>query len=171
MPAGGAPNPFNTRLWWHRMSAIHWLFLLFLTVPLAEIYVLLEVGSILGVLPTVAAVVLTALIGAALVRAQGFSTLMRIRSSLDAGEIPAVAMLEGAFLLVAGALLLTPGFLTDSVGFAFLCPPVRRALIERFLIEKLADARRRADDPTGPRVIEGEFHRKDKKSHHNNRLE
>lgn len=153
------------------MSAIHWLFLLFLTVPLAEIYVLLEVGSILGVLPTVAAVVLTALIGAALVRAQGFSTLMRIRSSLDAGEIPAVAMLEGAFLLVAGALLLTPGFLTDSVGFAFLCPPVRRALIERFLIEKLAEARRQAGDPTGPRVIEGEFHRKDEKSHRNNRLE
>lgn len=152
------------------MSAIHWLFLLFLTVPLAEIYVLLKVGSILGVLPTVAAVVLTALIGAALVRAQGFSTLMRIRSSLDAGEIPAVAMLEGAFLLVAGALLLTPGFLTDSVGFAFLCPPVRRALIERFLIEKLAEARRRAGDPPGPRVIEGEFHRKDEKSHHNNRL-
>lgn len=152
------------------MSAFHWLVLLFLTVPLAEIYVLLEVGSVLGVLPTVTAVVLTAVIGAALVRAQGFSTLMRIRASLDAGELPAVAMLEGAFLLVAGALLLTPGFLTDAIGFAFLCPPVRRTLIERFLIEKLAEARRRADQAEGSRVIEGEFRREPGRPKDNNRL-
>lgn len=152
------------------MSAIHWLFLLFLTVPLAEIYVLLEVGSILGVMPTVAVVVLTAVAGAALVRAQGFSTVMRIRTSLDAGEIPAMALLEGAFLLVAGALLLTPGFLTDVIGFVFLCPPVRRALITHFLLQKLAEARNRAAAAGGAQVIEGEFRREDKKTNDNNRL-
>ena len=152
------------------MSAIHWLFLLFLTVPLAEIYVLLEVGSVIGALPTVGAVVLTAVIGAALVRAQGLSTLMRIRASLDAGEIPAMALLEGAFLLVAGALLLTPGFLTDAVGFACLCPPLRRALIEHYLIEKLAEAQRRGGQPGGPTVIEGEYRREEEKRIKNNRL-
>jgi UPF0716 protein FxsA len=170
IPAGGAPDPLTARLWWHRMSAFHWFFLLFLIVPLAEIYVLLEVGSVLGALPTVAAVVLTALIGAALVRAQGFSTLMRIRASLDAGDIPAMALLEGAFLLVAGALLLTPGFLTDTIGFIFLSPPIRRALIEHFLIEKLAATQRHPDEPGGPRVIEGDFRRKDKTPRNNNEL-
>lgn len=152
------------------MSAFQWLLLIFLTVPLAEIYLLLEVGSVIGALPTVGAVVLTAVVGAALVRAQGFSTVMRIRASLDAGEIPAMAMLEGAFLLVAGALLLTPGFLTDAIGFAFLCPPLRRALIEHFLIERLVQAQQPAGRPGGPHVIEGEFRKDDHNSSENNRL-
>jgi len=152
------------------MSAIHWLFLVFLSVPLVEIYLLLEVGSFLGVMPTVAAVVLTAVVGAALVRAQGFSTILRIRTSLEAGEIPAVAILEAACLLVAGALLLTPGFLTDAIGFAFLCPPVRRALIEQFLIERLVQAQQRKSAPGEAGVIEGEFRREDKNSRDNNRL-
>ncbi len=152
------------------MSLIHWLFLLFLTVPLAEIYVLLKVGSLIGVLPTVGAVVLTAVIGAALVRVQGFSTLAQIRDSLNRGEVPAIALVEGAFLLVAGALLLTPGFITDAIGFACLCPPLRRFLITEYLLEKLI----LAGGGSGPRrdsdVIEGEFQREDENSKNNNRL-
>lgn len=153
------------------MTAIHWLFLLFLTVPLAEIYVLLEVGGLIGALPTVGAVVLTAVIGAALVRVQGFSTLARIRESLDRGEVPAVALVEGAFLLVAGALLLTPGFITDAVGFACLCPPLRRFLITEYLLERLVVAGRRSRSTGDPDVIEGEFHREDNNHKNNNRLE
>ncbi len=152
------------------MSLIHWLFLLFLTVPLAEIYLLLEVGSLIGALPTVGAVVLTAVIGAALVRVQGFSTLAQIRESLDRGEVPAVALVEGAFLLVAGALLLTPGFITDAVGFACLCPPLRRFLITEYLLEKLIVAGRRSRTPRDSDVIEGEFRREDENPKDNNRL-
>jgi len=152
------------------MSLFHWLFVMFLTVPLVEIYVLLEVGSLIGALPTVGAVVLTAVIGAALVRVQGFSTVMRIRASLEGGELPAVALLEGAFLLVAGALLLTPGFVTDAMGFAFLYPPCRLFLIQHLLIEKLMEAQRRAHDPEGRTVIEGEYRREEEKTGKNNRL-
>jgi UPF0716 protein FxsA len=152
------------------MSLIHWLFILFLTIPLAEIYVLLKVGSLIGALPTVAAVVLTAVIGAALVRIQGFSTLAQIRASLDRGEVPAVALVEGAFLLLAGALLLTPGFITDAIGFACLCPPLRRYLITEYLLEKLIQAGGRSGARRDADVIEGEFHREDENSRNNNRL-
>jgi len=152
------------------MSLIHWLFLVFLTVPLAEIYVLLKVGSLIGALPTVGAVVLTALMGAALVRAQGFSTLAKIRDSLDRGEVPAVALVEGAFLLLAGALLLTPGFITDAIGFACLCPPLRRYLITEYLLERLIQAGGRSGPPGNADVIEGEFRREDENSRNNNRL-
>ena len=146
------------------MNALHLLLLLFVAVPLAEIYLLLEIGGIIGAVPATGLVVLTAVIGAALVRAQGFSTIMRIRKNLDAGEIPAVAIIEGAFLLIAGALLLTPGFLTDAIGFGCLVPPLRRALIVRF-IETRVVRPHAPFDPAGPRrrghVIEGEFERED----------
>jgi len=144
------------------MSAFQILLLLFFTVPLAEIYILIKVGGVIGALPTIALVVLTALAGAALMRAQGFSTLARIRRSLDVGELPAVALLEGAVILAAGALLLTPGFVTDAVGFACLMPPWRRALIERLL--------RRLLRPTDPgarppprrgRIIDADYRRDD----------
>ena len=146
------------------MNALHLLLLLFVAVPLAEIYLLLEIGGIIGAVPAIGLVVLTAVIGAALVRAQGFSTIMRIRKNLDAGEVPAVAIIEGAFLLIAGALLLTPGFLTDAIGFGCLVPPLRRALIVRF-IETRVVRPHAPFDPAGPRrrghVIEGEFERED----------
>ena len=146
------------------MNAFHLLLLLFVAIPLAEIYLLLEIGGIIGAVPTIGLVVLTAVIGAALVRAQGFSTIMRIRRNLDAGEIPAVAMIEGAFLLLAGALLLTPGFLTDTIGFGCLIPPLRQTLIVRFIETRVL----RPHDPHDPRaprrhgrIIEGEFERED----------
>ena len=149
------------------MNAFHLLFLLFVAVPLAEIYLLLEIGGIIGAIPTIGLVVLTAVIGAALVRAQGFSTIMRIRRNLDAGEIPAVAIIEGAFLLLAGALLLTPGFLTDTIGFGCLIPPLRQTLIVRFIETRVVRPHDPHDphDPGAPRrhgrIIEGEFERED----------
>ena len=111
-----------------------------------------------------------ALMGAALVRAQGFSTLAKIRDSLDRGEVPAVALVEGAFLLLAGALLLTPGFITDAIGFACLCPPLRRYLITEYLLERLIQAGGRSGPPGSADVIEGEFRREDENSRNNNRL-
>ena len=107
------------------MSAVRPLLVLFLVVPLAEIYVLIEVGSQVGAIATVALVVLTAVVGAALMRAQGLATLLRARDAMAKGEVPALELLEGAFILIAGALLLTPGFITDAAGFACLVPSVR----------------------------------------------
>jgi len=108
-------------------------FLAFLLVPLAEIYLLISVGGAIGAGWTIALVVFTALAGAALVRAQGFATLARARAQLARGQPPALEMLEGLLLFAAGALLLTPGFFTDAVGFALLLPPLRRGLIGRVL--------------------------------------
>ena len=102
--------------------------ILFLTVPVLEIYLLLKVGSLIGALWTVLLVVLTAVIGASLLRLQGVNTIRRLQESVARGEPPAIPMIEGAFLLFAGALLLTPGFFTDAVGFALLFPPLRRYL-------------------------------------------
>jgi len=143
-----------------------WLLLLFFSVPLVEIYVLLEVGGIIGVLPTIVAVVLTAVIGAGLIRAQGLATLGRVQQQLDRGELPAVGIIEAALLLVAGALLLTPGFVTDTIGFLLLIPPLRRWAIESFLARRLTvvGGTGGATGPGSagrPRVIEGEFRRED----------
>ncbi len=145
------------------MGLFQWLLLLFLLVPIVEIYVLVQVGSVIGALPTVAMVVLTAVVGAALIRAQGLSTLARLQRELESGELPALTLIEGAVLLVAGALLLTPGFVTDAIGFACLLPGLRRALIARLLAARLAPGGRPAGPGagSGPRIIEGEFRRED----------
>lgn len=141
------------------------LFIVFLLVPLFEIYLLLEVGSVIGVGWTIFAVVFTAILGAALVRLQGFTTLNRVRKQLDRGELPAMELFEGVFLLVAGALLLTPGFFTDAVGFACLTPPFRRAVI-RYLIER-GTIRYQSSGPGGPsgpapgEPLEGKYRRVD----------
>jgi len=106
-----------------------YLFLAFLLVPLAEIWLLIQVGSMIGAGWTIVAVVGTAVAGAAMVRAQGLSTLRRIQDSMRRGEPPAIEMLEGLALFMAGALMLTPGFFTDGLGFMLLVPPLRRQLV------------------------------------------
>ncbi len=142
------------------------LFLLFLTVPLLEVYLLIEVGQAIGAPATIAAVVGTALLGAALARYQGMVTVTRLYTQLHRAEIPTQTLFEGACLLVAGALLLTPGFFTDAVGFALLTPPLRRWAY-RHLRHRLwvrMDPMGSAPGPGGARgrrtVIEGEFHRR-----------
>ena len=143
------------------MKVLHLLLLLFVTVPLAEIYLLLEVGGMIGAASTVGLVVLTAVAGAALVRAQGFSTILQVRRSMEAGEVPAVAIIEGIVLLVAGALLLTPGFLTDAIGFGCLIAPLRRALVVRFIETRVVRVHQPGPASRHGHVIEGEFERED----------
>lgn len=106
-----------------------WLFGLFIAVPIIEITLFIQVGGLIGLWPTLAIVVLTAIIGTSLMRAQGIMTLNRLQQSLAEGKNPADPMAQGAIILVAGVLLLTPGFFTDSIGFALLIPPVRRLII------------------------------------------
>ncbi len=105
--------------------------LLFIAMPIIEIAVLLRVGDALGWLPTLAIVVLTAVLGTAMLRQQGLATLNKARQRMAAGEMPAQQLLEGMLLLVGGVLLLTPGFVTDAFGFACLFPWSRRWLAAR----------------------------------------
>ncbi|MEN8763145.1 MAG: FxsA family protein [Thiogranum sp.] len=147
------------------MNPIGILFLLFLLVPLVEIYFLIKVGSVIGAVPTIALVVFTALLGAMLLRFQGLVTLTRSRQVMAQGQLPALEMLEGVLLVFAGALLLTPGFFTDAIGFIFLVPPFRQALIRWFLsksefrVQQFGDSSR--PQRSGHHTIEGEYRRDD----------
>jgi len=102
---------------------------IFLLVPIIEIYLLIQVGQVIGAGWTILLVVLTAVIGVWLLKLQGLSTLTRAQQKLQANELPAREILEGMGLVVAGALLLTPGFFTDAVGFFLLFPPARIWLV------------------------------------------
>lgn len=132
--------------------------LLFVGVPLIELYLLIQVGGEIGAFPTIGLSILTAVIGAALVRHQGFAVLARVHAAAQRGEAPALPMLEGALLLVAGLMLLLPGFLTDALGFLLLVPPVRQRLIRRF-VQVMPP--RPPSRPDAQRVIEGEYRRHD----------
>lgn len=112
-------------------------FLIFVLIPLIEIYFLIEIGSMVGVGWTILLVVFTALLGAFLVQVQGINTFFRVQNQVAQGTLPAMEMIEGLLLFVAGALLLTPGFFTDSIGFILLVPPLRRALI-RYVVARQA---------------------------------
>lgn len=135
-----------------------WLLLLFVATPLIELYFLIQVGSVIGALPTIALSLLTAVIGGYLVRAQGFSVIMRARALMDQGVMPAFEMLDGVLLLMAGFALLLPGFATDLIGFLLLIPPLRQTLIRRQLailpeqnaqksIQPYLDVEYRREDP------------------------
>lgn len=102
-----------------------WLFAAFLTVPLIEIALFIQVGGLIGLWPTLLIVVLTAVLGANLVRSQGAREMNRLRQSFSALSDPSEPLAHGAMILFSGALLLTPGFFTDAVGFALLVPKVR----------------------------------------------
>lgn len=130
-------------------------------VPLAELYLLIEVGAQIGALPTILLTLLTAVIGTWLVRLQGLGVLARVGRSLAADELPALELLDGALLLIAGLFLLLPGFLTDALGFLLLAPPVRQWLIRRFLRVLPVQPDHGGLRPTGRRVIEGRFRRED----------
>lgn len=101
------------------------LLLLLIAVPLAELYVIVEVGQALGTLPTVGLLLLSSLIGAALLRSQGRAVWTRFRTTLAAGRVPANETIDGALVIVGGALMLVPGFITDVVGALLLLPPSR----------------------------------------------
>ena len=105
------------------------LFLLFIIVPIIEIMVLMNVGAWLGAWPTIAIVIITAWLGAKNVKQQGIATLQSVQSKMAHGEMPSDEIVAGLLLLVAGVLLVTPGFVTDFFGLSLLIPQVRKALI------------------------------------------
>ncbi len=104
------------------------LFLAFVVVPIVEIAVFLQVGSYIGVPATLGLIILTAIAGTMLVRSQGIDVIRKVQDSTNRGEMPVAALAQGLFVLIAGVLLLTPGFATDTLGFALLIPPVRELI-------------------------------------------
>lgn len=156
------------------------LLFLFIVMPIVEMWILIEVGSRIGALATIGLVLLTAVVGLSLLRQQGFDTLLRVNQKIERGEMPATEVFEGIFLAVGGALLLTPGFVTDSIGFACLLPFTRRWIISYWLknmqIVNLSGAHYQFRQ--GPQsghgsgdVFEGEFRKEDPRDPGNNRLQ
>ena len=111
------------------------LFLLFTVIPLIELYLLIRIGTWIGALPTVLIVLTTGFVGAWLARLQGFQVWSRIQTEINQGRFPGDPLLDGLLLLAAGLLLITPGVLTDVLGFALIIPasriPIRRAVARR----------------------------------------
>jgi len=108
-------------------------FLLFITVPLLELYVLIKVGSDIGGLSTIALCLFTAALGGLLIRRQGLNTLLDAQKCMARGEIPADHGFHGLLLALAGVLLFIPGFITDTLGFLLLIPPLRQLIINKLL--------------------------------------
>lgn len=140
-----------------------YLFLAFLLVPIIEIALFIQVGSFIGLWPTLAIVVLTAVLGTWLVRTQGRMALKQLQRSFSELNDPAEPLAHGAMILIAGVLLLTPGFFTDALGFALLMPPVRVAVF-RFAASRVKvqtfqmgpGPQRRAQNEDDD-IIDGEF--------------
>ena len=116
------------------------IFIAFLTVPIVEIAVFIEVGDRIGLWPTIGIVVLTAIIGTSMLRQQGLSVLFRIQENLQANRMPIRELFDGVCLVIAGALLLTPGFVTDALGFLLFIPPFRHLLAQFLAARMLARA-------------------------------
>ena len=115
---------------------LQYLIALFIGLPIIELVLLFELHNVVGFVPTVLLVFLTGIAGASLVRRQGLSTLLTIQKELNIGNLPAPQMMDGVMILIAGVLLVTPGIITDIVGFSLLIPVVRER-IRLWLLKKL----------------------------------
>jgi len=107
------------------------LLLLFTLVPLIELSLLIEIGKRINVWPTIGLVIVTGIVGAALAKYEGLRTWNHIRADLNAGRLPADKLVDALLILVAGVLLVTPGIITDTIGFLLLLPPVRKLVRQR----------------------------------------
>ncbi|EOX1555018.1 FxsA family protein [Vibrio cholerae] len=154
------------------------LLFLFIAVPVIEIALFIQVGGVLGVWPTIALVLLTAIVGASLVRSQGLQTLLTVQQRLAQGQLPAQQILEGVMLAVAGVLLLTPGFFTDILGMLVLLPAPRayfaKQLMRRVVVGNIHASGAGFEQPNpfhdranpNGTTYEGEFERKDDQDQH-----
>src|SRR3954452_12967083 len=131
------------------------LFLLFIVVPIAELAVLIQVGEHIGVWWTVAILIADSILGATLMRSQGRAAWRRFNVTLQSGRPPAREVLDGVLVIFGGALLLTPGFITDIFGIAFLLPPTR-AVVRRLLVRRFADRMIAAATRGRPRPFPGD---------------
>jgi UPF0716 protein FxsA len=122
------------------------LLILFIIIPVVELYTLIEIGKKIGTLPTMGIIILTAILGAYLVKNQGFMILKKIKNNIKEGIMPGDSLIQGAIILAGGILLLTPGFITDTIGFIFLIPGSRK-IVKKCLLKWLKG-----------KIKEGDFH-------------
>ena len=123
--------------------------------------ILIEVGSIIGAIPTVFLVVLTATVGIWLLKLEGLATFASVQHKLATGQIPETELLEGIMLLVGGALLLTPGFVTDAIGFTCLLPGLRKPIARWIINQSVFHTLQTGTRTNRPNTIEGEFRKED----------
>lgn len=135
------------------------LVLLFIIVPILEIYLFITVGGMIGALSTILIIILTAITGAYLLRAQGIATIQKAQLNLLQGQLPAFELLEGVLILIGGVLLLTPGFFTDTIGFIFLIPILRKYIILWWIKKKASGMT--PPHPHKPSTLEGTYRRED----------
>lgn len=129
---------------------MRFLFLLFIIIPIVEITLLIQVGQVIGAWYTVGLVLLSAFIGVNMLRQQGLATLSRAQLRLDRQELPGQEMVEGIILAVGGAMLITPGFVTDLMGFSCLIPPLRRGLVKLLMSRVTVIAASQSTTRSGP---------------------
>lgn len=138
-----------------------WFLLAFIAVPLIEIGLFIQVGGLIGLWPTLVIVVITALVGTTMLRGQGLAALAEVQGSMQNFSNPAEPLAHGALIIFAGALLLTPGFFTDGVGFALLIPLIRLAIIRyiktRITVNYADETPDVRQQPSNPQTIDGEF--------------
>ena len=142
--------------------------LVMIIVPIVEIAVFIQAGDLIGLWPTIGTVILTALVGSALLRHQGLTTLIRVRDSINAGGLPVDELFDGLCLLVAGAFLLTPGFVTDGFGLLLFLPMFRRGLRTllaarlktrgKFNMHLHPESKQQSRRSQSPKIIDGEFY-------------
>jgi UPF0716 protein FxsA len=132
------------------------LVVLFTVVPLVELYLLVEIGGLIGVWPTIALVLVTGVVGAALARHQGIGVFRRFEQALRGGEVPTEPLADGLLILVAAAVLLTPGLITDALGFVLLIP-WSRAVVRRALVGWFG----RRIQPADPGVLDATWRRRE----------
>jgi len=142
--------------------------LLFIGFPLLELYIMIKVGGSIGAISTIFVIVFTGVLGSLLLRQQGLKSMLKVRQSIERGEVPALAMFESLLVFIASILLIIPGFMTDAVGLFILVAPVRRWLISKIL--GLSRFKPPGNDKPGPSApseghdritIDGEFTRED----------
>lgn len=150
-----------------------WLLLAFIAVPLIEIALFIQVGGVIGLWPTLLIVVLTALLGTTLLRAQGLAALNNVKRSFNELNDPTEPLAHGAMILFSGALLLTPGFFTDAIGFLLLVPAVRSAMFQalrkRVKVQTFSTHPQEPHHQSSDDVIDGEYQeitREKKPTHH-----
>jgi len=153
------------------MRTLPILAVLFLVIPILEVYFLIKVSNIIDIFPTIILVILTAVIGAGLLRQEGVSILARLQQNIGQGKLPAQELIEGVMLAVGGALLITPGFITDTIGFLCLIPFTRK-FIAKNIMKRSVDKFKAGVNaqmggftyesstgrtPNDPNIVEGEY--------------
>jgi UPF0716 protein FxsA len=150
--AYGGPRPRRRGFpWWLLVAA-------FVIVPILEIYVIIQVGQVIGAWWTIVLLIADSIFGSWLIRREGRRAWRALTTALESGRMPAGELADGALILVGGTLMLSPGFVTDAVGIVMILPftrPVARRLLTRVVSRRLLDARRPGPGPQGP-VVRGE---------------